>query len=134
MKNAVTYGYAKLLSDFMGWLLIGLGFAALIQTFVPPTLLSEYGNGIFAMWVAVVISIPMCMSATASTPVAAGLALDWIVESFQLTIAVSQSKHGDITSLVYSTSAIILTVLMVWQYGGSCMLNNSGQVGHLLSI
>ncbi|MFQ3172507.1 MAG: uncharacterized membrane protein YraQ (UPF0718 family) [Oleispira sp.] len=49
MKNAVIYGYGKLLSDFMGWLLIGLGFAALIQTFVPPTLLSEYGNGIFAM-------------------------------------------------------------------------------------
>jgi uncharacterized membrane protein YraQ (UPF0718 family) len=169
MKNAVVYGYGKLLSDFMGWLLIGISFAALIQTFVPPTLLSEYGNGIFAMLLAVVISIPMYICATASTPVAAGLmlsgispgaalvfmltgpatniatlmvvknelgtrslmgyltgvivtalamgmALDWAVEYFQLTIEVSQGGHGDMTSILYSASAIILASLIVWQY------------------
>ena len=170
MKNAVIYGYGKLLSDFMGWLLVGIGFAALIQTFVPPTLLSEYGNGIFAMLVAVLISIPMYICATASTPVAAGLmlsgispgaalvfmltgpatniatlmvvknelglrslmgyltgvivtalamglTLDWMVEYFQLTIEVSQGGHDDLTSLLYSASAIILAGLIVWQYG-----------------
>jgi uncharacterized membrane protein YraQ (UPF0718 family) len=170
MKNAVIYGYGKLLSDFMGWLLVGIGFAALIQTFVPPTLLSEYGNGIFAMLLAVVISIPMYICATASTPVAAGLmlsgispgaalvfmltgpatniatlmvvknelglrslmgyltgvivtalamglTLDWMVEYFQLTIEVSQGGHDDLTSLLYSASAIILAGLIVWQYG-----------------
>jgi uncharacterized membrane protein YraQ (UPF0718 family) len=169
MKNAVVYGYGKLLSDFMGWLLVGLSFAALIQTFVPPTLLSEYGNGIFAMLIAVVISIPMYICATASTPVAAGLmlsgispgaalvfmltgpatniatlmvvknelgmrsligyltgvivtalamglTLDWMVEYFQLTIEVSQGEHGDMSSLLYSASAIILAGLIVWQY------------------
>jgi uncharacterized membrane protein YraQ (UPF0718 family) len=170
MKNAVLYGYGKLLSDFMGWLLVGLSFAALIQTFVPPTLLSEYGNGILAMLLAVVISIPMYICATASTPVAAGLmlsgispgaalvfmltgpatniatlmvvknelglrslmgyltgvivtalamglTLDWMVEYFQLTIEVSQGQHGDMTSLFYSASAIILAGLIAWQYG-----------------
>jgi uncharacterized membrane protein YraQ (UPF0718 family) len=170
MKNAVLYGYGKLLSDFMGWLLVGLSFAALIQTFVPPTLLSEYGNGILAMLLAVVISIPMYICATASTPVAAGLmlsgispgaalvfmltgpatniatlmvvknelglrslmgyltgvivtalamglTLDWMVECFQLTIEVSQGEHGDMTSLFYSASAIILAGLIAWQYG-----------------
>jgi uncharacterized membrane protein YraQ (UPF0718 family) len=169
MKNAVIYGYGKLLSDFMGWLLVGLSFAALIQTFVPPTLLSEYGNGIFAMLVAVVISIPMYICATASTPIAAGLmlsgispgaalvfmltgpatniatlmvvknelgvrslmayltgvivtalamglTLDWMVEYFQLSIEVSQGGHGDVTSLLYSASAIVLAGLIVWQY------------------
>jgi len=169
LKNAVFYGYGKLLSDFMGWLLIGLSFAALIQTFVPPTLLSEYGNGIFAMLIAVVISIPMYICATASTPVAAGLmlsgispgaalvfmltgpatniatlmvvknelgirslmgyltgvivtalimglSLDWAVEYYQLTIEVSQGQHGDMTSLLYSASAIILAGLIIWQY------------------
>lgn len=169
MKNAVIYGYGKLLSDFMGWLLVGISFAALIQTYVPPTLLSEYGNGIFAMLLAVLISIPMYICATASTPVAAGLmlsgispgaalvfmltgpatniatlmvvknelgtrslmgyltgvivtalamgmALDWAVEYFQLTIEVSQGGHGDMTSILYSASAIILASLIVWQY------------------
>ena len=170
LKASVLYGYGKLLSDFMGWLLIGLSFAALIQTFVPPSLLSEYGNGIFAMLLAVVISIPMYICATASTPVAAGLmlsgispgaalvfmltgpatniatlmvvknelgprslaayltgviltalfmglTLDWAVEYFQLTIEVSQGHHGDMTSLFYSASAIILAGLIAWQYG-----------------
>ena len=170
MKNAVLYGYGKLLSDFMGWLLVGIGFAALIQTFVPPTLLSEYGNGILAMLIAVLISIPMYICATASTPVAAGLmlsgispgaalvfmltgpatniatlmvvknelgmrslmgyltgvivtalvmglSLDWFIEYFQLTIEVSQGGHGDMTSLLYSSSAIILACLIFWQYG-----------------
>ena len=170
LKAAILYGYGKLLSDFMGWLLIGLSFAALIQTFVPPSLLSEYGNGIFAMLIAVAISIPMYICATASTPVAAGLmlsgispgaalvfmltgpatniatlmvvknelgvrsltgyltgvivtalfmglTLDWAVEYFQLTIEVSQGHHGDMTSLLYSASAIILAGLIAWQYG-----------------
>lgn len=170
IKNSITYGFGKLLSDFMGWLLIGIGFAALIQTFIPPTLLSEYGNGIFAMLLAVVISIPMYICATASTPVAAGLmlsgispgaalvfmltgpatniatlmvvknelgirslmaylsavvltalfmglSLDWTLEYFQLTIEVTQGEHGEMTSLLYSLSAIILAALILWQYG-----------------
>jgi uncharacterized membrane protein YraQ (UPF0718 family) len=78
MKNAVIYGYGKLLSDSMGWLLIGLSFAALIQTFVPPISISEYSNGIFAMLAVVVITIPMYICATASTPVATSLMLSGI--------------------------------------------------------
>jgi len=169
MKSAVLYGYGKLLSDFMGWLLVGISFAALIQTFVPPSLLTEYGNGIFAMLLTVLISIPMYICATASTPVAAGLmlsgispgaalvfmltgpatniatlmvvknelgvrslmgylvgviatalasglALDWAVEYFQLTIEVSHGQHSDMTSMVYSAAAIILAGLIIWQY------------------
>lgn len=170
LQASITYGFGKLLSDFMGWLLIGIGFAAIIQTYVPTSLLSEYGNGIFAMLLAVLISIPMYICATASTPVAAGLmlsgispgaalvfmltgpatniatlmvvknelgarslmayltavvftalimglGLDWIIEYFQLTIEVSQGEHGEMTSLLYSVSAMILAGLIVWQYG-----------------
>jgi uncharacterized membrane protein YraQ (UPF0718 family) len=170
LKAAILYGYGKLLSDFMGWLLVGISFAALIQTFVPPSLLTEYGNGIFAMLLTVLISIPMYICATASTPVAAGLMLsgispgaalvfmltgpatniatlmvvknelglrsligyltgviatallmgtilDWAVEYYQLTIEVSHGQHGDMTSMLYSASAIILAGLIIWQYG-----------------
>ena len=74
-KRAVMYGYGQLLADFMLWLLIGLFFAALIQTFVPPSFLAQYGQGPLAMLVMVVISIPMYICATASTPIAAGLML-----------------------------------------------------------
>ncbi len=168
-KAVVQYGYGKLLSDFMGWLMVGLFFAALIQTFVPPSLLSEYGSGVFAMMLVVVISIPMYICATASTPVAAGLMLsgispgaalvfmltgpatniatlmvvknelglksligyltgvivtalvmglsfDWILNYFDIVIAVSHGHHGEMTSLLYSASAIILASLIIWQY------------------
>jgi uncharacterized membrane protein YraQ (UPF0718 family) len=67
-----------LLFNSMGWLLIGLSFAALIQPFVPPILMSENSNGIFAMLVVVVISIPMYIGATASTQVATSLMLSGI--------------------------------------------------------
>lgn len=77
-KAVIQYGYGKLLSDFMGWLLIGLFFAALIQTFVPASLLTEYGNGVMAMMLIVLVSIPMYICATASTPIAAGMMLSGI--------------------------------------------------------
>ena len=76
--SVVQYGYGKLLKDFMGWLLIGLFFAALIQTFVPATLLSQYGSGVLAMVLVILVSIPMYICATASTPIAAGLMLSGI--------------------------------------------------------
>ena len=168
-KAVFQYGFGKLLSDFMGWLLIGLFFAALIQTFVPHSMLSEYGNGIFAMMLIVLISIPMYICATASTPVAAGLmlsgispgaalvfmltgpatniatlmvvknelgvrslvgyltgviltaivmglAFDWLLAYFDINIQVSQGQHSEMTSILYSLSAIILALLIIWQY------------------
>jgi uncharacterized membrane protein YraQ (UPF0718 family) len=71
--QAVKFSSNKLLSDTVVWLLIGLFFAALVQTFVPTSFLSQWGNGIIAMLVVILVSIPMYICATASTPIAAGL-------------------------------------------------------------
>lgn len=68
-----TYGFDKLLADFMRWLIIGLFFAALIVTFVPANWMASYGSGPLAMMLMVAISIPMYICATASTPIAVGL-------------------------------------------------------------
>lgn len=169
LAAAIKYGYGKLLTDFMGWLLIGIGFAALIQTYVPASFMTEYGSGIIAMLITVLISIPMYICATASTPIAAGLmlsgvspgaalvfmltgpasniatlmvvknelglksllayltgviataiasglALDWALEYFQINIQVSHGHHDDMTSLLYSASAVILAGLIFYQY------------------
>ncbi len=168
-KAVVLYGYGKLLADFMGWLLVGLFFAALIQTFISPTFLSQYGSGAFAMLLVVIISIPMYICATASTPIAAGLMLsgispgaalvfmlagpatniatlmvvknelgvrslagylsgviftalimgvsfDAFLNYFEIQIAVSQGQHNEMTSLLYSVSAVILASLIAFQY------------------
>ncbi|KZN46374.1 SO_0444 family Cu/Zn efflux transporter [Pseudoalteromonas luteoviolacea] len=73
--QATKFSCNKLLSDTMVWLLIGLFFAALVQTFVPTEFLAQWGDGILAMLVVILISIPMYICATASTPIAAGLLL-----------------------------------------------------------
>lgn len=76
--EALHFSCTKLLQDTAKWLLIGLFFAALIQTFVPNDFFTQWGTGILAMVVVVLISIPMYICATASTPIAAGLLLSGV--------------------------------------------------------
>lgn len=71
----MQFSFGKLIADTANWLLIGIFFAALVQTYVPETFLAQWGNGLLAMLVMVAISIPMYICATASTPIAAGLML-----------------------------------------------------------
>ena len=71
----IRYASTDLVKDTTLWLLIGLFFAALITTYVPGDFLAKWGDGIFAMLVMVIVSVPMYICATASTPIAAGLLL-----------------------------------------------------------
>jgi len=71
----IVYSFDSLFVDVLFWLIIGLVFAALVKTFVPVTFLAEWGSGLPAMLVMLVIGIPMYVCATASTPIAAGLLL-----------------------------------------------------------
>ncbi len=75
VKSGLAYAATDLVRDTTLWLLVGLFFAALVQTFVPGDFLAKWGDGILAMLVMVLISVPMYICATASTPIAAGLLL-----------------------------------------------------------
>ncbi len=77
LRSAVEFGFGKLLRDFMWWFLLGLFFAALLTTYLPQGFIAQYATGLFAMLVAVAVavSIPMYVCATASTPIAVGLLL-----------------------------------------------------------
>lgn len=77
-KESIDYSFTDLLGGTTLWLMIGLFFAALVQTFVPGDFLAKWGSGLIAMVVMVVISIPMYICATASTPIAAGLLLSGV--------------------------------------------------------
>ncbi|MBQ4832868.1 SO_0444 family Cu/Zn efflux transporter [Pseudoalteromonas sp. MMG010] len=78
LKSAVSFSCNKLLEDTMTWLLIGLFFAALVQTYVPAHFLTQWGSGVLAMIMVIVVSIPMYICATASTPIAAGLLMSGV--------------------------------------------------------
>ena len=73
--SGVKYAATKLIDDLIIWLLVGLCFATLIKTFVPESFLLSYGSGLPAMLLIILISIPMYICATASTPIAAGFIL-----------------------------------------------------------
>ncbi|MCG9721872.1 SO_0444 family Cu/Zn efflux transporter [Shewanella sp. Isolate7] len=75
MGKGMHYAATDLVRDTTVWLLIGLFFAALVQTYVPGDFMAKWGDGILAMLVMVLISVPMYICATASTPIAAGLLL-----------------------------------------------------------
>ena len=120
----VRYGYGKLLADFMDWLLIGLVFAALIKTFVPDSLFLDYGSGIGAMIIVVIISIPMYICATASTPIAAGLMLSGFSPGAALvfmltgpasnvaTLMVIKKELGRRSLIAYLIGVILTAVVM----------------------
>jgi uncharacterized membrane protein YraQ (UPF0718 family) len=74
-KQGVYYASTKLIDDIIIWLFIGLIFASLVRTFLPEEFLLSYGSGLPAMLLMIVISIPMYICATASTPIAAGFIL-----------------------------------------------------------
>ncbi|MCT7942027.1 SO_0444 family Cu/Zn efflux transporter [Shewanella holmiensis] len=73
--SGLHYAATDLVRDTTLWLLVGLFFAALVQTYVPGDFLAKWGDGILAMLVMVLVSVPMYICATASTPIAAGLLL-----------------------------------------------------------
>ena len=74
-SEAIRYAFTDLLQGILFWMVIGLLFSAAIKTWVSPDFLSSWGSGLPAMLVMIVISIPMYVCATASTPIAAGLML-----------------------------------------------------------
>ncbi|MBF0249179.1 MAG: SO_0444 family Cu/Zn efflux transporter [Alphaproteobacteria bacterium] len=71
--GGVHYALFDIFDDLAVWLMVGLVLAAATMTWVPPQTMAEYGGGLFAMVMMVIIGIPMYICATASTPVAAGM-------------------------------------------------------------
>ena len=73
--NAVKYAASELLDDIAAWMAVGIVIAGVMLTYIPPDWLAQWGQGLFAMLVMLVVGIPMYICAVASTPVAAGLIL-----------------------------------------------------------
>jgi uncharacterized membrane protein YraQ (UPF0718 family) len=71
--SAVNYGYGRMISDTAKWLSIGLVAATVITTYVPQSFFLQWGDGLVAMMIMVVVGLPMYICATASTPVASSM-------------------------------------------------------------
>ncbi|WP_261816200.1 SO_0444 family Cu/Zn efflux transporter [Vibrio gallicus] len=78
LKAGIGFAATDLVKDISTWLIIGLFFAALVQTYVEADFLAQWGGSIWSMLLMVVVSVPMYICATASTPIAAGLLMSGI--------------------------------------------------------
>lgn len=100
IKAVFVFGFGQLLRDFMVWFLIGIFFAALVTTLVPPGFLEQYAQGMLAMLLVVLISIPMYVCATASTPIAVGLLLSGITPGAALVFMLTGPATNIATLMV----------------------------------
>ena len=71
--QVLSYAGADLLDDISKWMAFGIVLAGIMLTFIPPDWLAQWGGGLPAMLVMLVVGVPMYICAVASTPVAAGL-------------------------------------------------------------
>lgn len=74
-RKALKFAGGELVDDIALWLFVGIVIAGIMFTLVPPGWLAQWGQGLTAMLVMLLVGIPLYICAVASTPVAAGLLL-----------------------------------------------------------
>ncbi len=116
------HAVVDLFRDLVGWLLIGVLLAALIKALVPANTLADYGSGLAAMMVMLMVGIPMYVCATASTPIAAALLLAGVSPGTILvfllagpatnlaTIAIIRRELGTATVAVYVAAIAVCSI------------------------
>ncbi|MFA5164282.1 MAG: SO_0444 family Cu/Zn efflux transporter [Candidatus Omnitrophota bacterium] len=72
--EGMKYAFVDLLGDIALWLALGIGIGGVISYFVPASFIENYlGRGLSAMFIMLVIGIPLYICASASTPIASAL-------------------------------------------------------------
>lgn len=111
--SGIKYALSDIWDDIAYWLIFGIAMAAALTTFFPDQALAEWGSGLPAMILMLLVGIPMYICATASTPLAAGLLLAGISPGTVLvlllagpatnmaTIAILFKEMGRSTVIVY---------------------------------
>ena len=143
--DGIVYSFVDLFDKVLFWLCIGLVFAAAVKTFVPVTFLAEWGSGLPAMLVMLVVGIPMYVCATASTPIAAGLLLAGVSPGTAMvflmagpatnisTIGVIGKELGKRSLIAYLTGVgvvALLTGFIVDYLVGKLSIDVQGQIAH----
>jgi len=73
--TGLRFAFGDMLDDIAGWMIVGFLVAGAAVTLVPPGTLSQFGSGLSAMLVMLVVGVPLYVCASASTPIAAAMIL-----------------------------------------------------------
>ncbi len=122
--QALRFAGADLLDDISKWLAFGIVLAGVMMTLIPDGWLAQWGQGLTAMLVMLLVGIPMYICATASTPVAAGLLLAGVSPGAVLvfllvgpatniaSLMLVKQELGAKVTLIYLGGITICSVLM----------------------
>lgn len=123
--SGMQFAFGELVADIGKWLLIGILIAAVVSTFLPVTFFQDYvGDGLLSMILMVFIGVPMYVCATASTPIAAALALKGLSPGGALvfllagpatnaaTITVVAQTLGKRVAMIYVSSIAVTSVIL----------------------
>ncbi|OBQ54516.1 SO_0444 family Cu/Zn efflux transporter [Halodesulfovibrio spirochaetisodalis] len=123
--TGMKFAFGELVADIGKWLFIGILIAAVVSTFLPVTFFQDYvGDGLLSMILMVVIGVPMYVCATASTPIAAALALKGLSPGGALvfllvgpatnaaTITVVAQTLGKRVAFIYVSSIAVTSVIL----------------------
>jgi len=128
--QAFSYAGAELLDDISKWMAFGIVLAGIMLTFIPPDWLAQWGGGLPAMLVMLVVGVPMYICAVASTPVAAGLLVAGVSPGAVLifllvgpatniaSFALLRQELGTKVTVMYlfglSVSSLLMGLLLEW--------------------
>jgi uncharacterized membrane protein YraQ (UPF0718 family) len=119
MMQVMHYAGAELLDDISKWLAFGIVLAGVMLTFIPPNWLAQWGGGLSAMLIMLVVGVPMYICAVASTPVAAGLLLAGVSPGAVLVFLLV-GPATNIASFALVKQELGLKVTVVYLLGLSC--------------
>lgn len=132
--NGQRHAFTMLLDDTLKWMTIALALTAIMKTYIPTDFLAQHSYGVWAMVITVIISFPMYICASASTPIAAGLILTGVSPGVALVfmLAGPASNIATVTivrRLMGTPTAILYTVcISICSIGAGLALN------HLVTI
>ena len=123
----MSYAFGDLLKDVGGWLLLGIGIAGMIAALVPDNLFAEvFAHQNSSLLIMLLVSIPLYMCASASTPIAAALVLKGLSPGAALvfllagpatnaaTMTVIVRHWGKATTAIYLAVITLCSLLFGW--------------------
>jgi hypothetical protein len=116
----MSFAFGDLLADIGTWLILGVVLAGIITVFVTPGFIDAYlGDGLLSMLAMTVLATPLYVCATASTPIAAALALKGLSPGAALVFLLAGPATNAATLTLVSrllgrrTAAIYLAAIVV---------------------
>jgi len=110
-RPSYRVAFIELFDDLAYWILLGLVLAGLISALAPSDLVGKYlGSGLLPMLAMLVISVPLYVCASGSTPIAAALIMKGL------------SPGAALVLLLAGPATNIATMTIVWKFLGKRVL------------